>query len=153
MSWRVAVVASLVLGAPAAQAAAQVSSITQDRDLNFGTVWAGSTRTIAATDAAAAQWTINTSRGTNMTLSFTLPGALTSGANSVALTYGSSAAQHDRDSNPSGGTSFNPAVGTTASTTNGQSTLWVWLGGSISPGSQVPAGTYTATITLVVTAN
>jgi len=140
-----------LLLAPAAPASAQTFGVEWRRDLDFGDVWAGATATVAPTSGSAAHWHVDARQGDNVLLQFSLPAALTSGPNTVPVGFASDAAGWSRAPAAPSMTRFNPAQGTaTRGAPNG---LYVWLGGTLSPPLGQAGGTYTATITLIVTAN
>jgi len=119
--------------------------------LNFGTLFPGVPTSISRTDALnAGEFEIRGRKNTEIAVDFTLPAALTSGAQSVPLQF----APGDGGYSPSGtiaaATAFDPRVELVTTLSNPNGRLYVYLGGTALPGSQQRAGHYTATITLTV---
>ncbi|HQT90840.1 MAG TPA: DUF4402 domain-containing protein [Candidatus Kryptobacter bacterium] len=142
----------LMLALSANQAMAQNPVITVMRDLSFGMVITTTTSTIAPFDPAAAEIEIQFPNYNSMvfvSVTFGLPGNLTSGANNLPITFGTNSAAWNTTSSFSGSTLFDPSTGyTNFFTSNAPLTIYVWIGGSISPGGGQAAGVYTGTITV-----
>jgi hypothetical protein len=125
----------------------QPLTVQGQQNLNFGNVYPGTSVTVGNDAAGTGRFRIAGVNGAEVTFNLTLPTNLTSGANSIPITFGSTAGRFNT-TNTSGGTSFNP---NTSQTTNLHATtgeLFVWIGGTVSPSGTTPAGTYTGTITL-----
>jgi len=151
---------ALVIGASAAQAQTNNASITATavvqtpinvigfQPLNFGNVFPGVNKAVAATDLAnAGRFDVTGQLSTSVTLSFTLPATLSFGANTMPIdTY---TGIHADNLAQTGGTGFNPVTGAspTLSATGG---LFVWIGARVVPATNQAQGTYTGTITMTV---
>jgi hypothetical protein len=124
----------------------QPLTVQGQQNLNFANVYPGTSVTVSNDAAGTGRFRIAGVNGAEVTFNFTLPTNLTSGANSIPITFGSTAGRYNIF-NTSGGTSFNP---NTAQITNLSVTgeLFVWIGGTVSPPGTTPSGAYTGTITL-----
>jgi hypothetical protein len=152
-------IAALVVGI-AAPARAQQNSVAATADvvtpltvtsispLAFGNVYPGLAKTVAPTDAAAGKLSIAGYPGAQVAITFTLPSALTSGANSLSI--GSWSGAHNVASNTTGATSFTPSATATNVSLSGTGGLWVFLGAQVSPAPTQLAGSYSSTVTMVV---
>jgi len=156
-----AALALTVLGTAAAQAQVNNASITATatvqqpinvtgaQSLNFGNVFPGVVKTIAATDGTnAGRWDVAGQASTLVNLSFTLPANLQSGANLLPIanfTGGTNTVN-----NAATAASITPSAGGTA-TLSGTGALFVWVGAQVNPATNQPAGVYTASVTLTVT--
>jgi hypothetical protein len=145
----VATVLSVILGGIHSVEA----QVTKQSDLSFGTILTGRTSTVSITSGNAAEWKAHEGLSLSTSFSFTLPNALarTGGGGSIPISFCSTcAAYHTNVNNPSGSTTFNPASGTNIAISIA-SDIYVWLGASVNPPLNQPAGTYSATVVLTVT--
>ena len=116
--------------------------------LNFGNVFPGVNKTVAATDLTnAGRFDVTGQASAPVTMSFTLPATLSSGGNTMPID--SYTGIHADNSSQTGGTAFNPAVGgsTALSATGG---LFVWVGARVTPATNQAQGVYTANVTMTV---
>lgn len=136
--------ASSSITASATVAAALTAASIQN--LAFGTVIASFPRTVAATDATNAGIVRFTGGASaEVAVSFTaLPANLTSGANSLPISYTAGYALTQAGVQ----TGFAPASGATTRLDGTSGDLWVFVGGTVSPGAAQAAGTYSGTITV-----
>src|SRR5262245_43266475 len=154
------VVAALALTGTALQAQTNNASITATasvqtpinvvgaQSLNFGNVFPGVNKTVAATDLTnGGRFDVTGQANTPVTLSFTLPATLSSGANTMPIV--SYTGVHAQNSAQTGGTAFAPASGANP-TLNGSGALWVWVGAQVQPATNQAAGVYTGSITMTV---
>jgi hypothetical protein len=118
------------------------------QQLNFGNVFPGVNKTIAATDLTnAGRFDVTGQASTAVTLSFTLPATLASGGNTMPIV--SYTGVHAQNNAQVGGTAFTPASGaTTPLSALGE--LWVWVGAQVQPATNQVAGVYTGSITMTV---
>lgn len=151
---------ALVLGAPALQAQTNSASITATatvqtpinvvgaQQLSFGNVFPGVNKAVAATDLAnGGRFDVTGQASAPVTVSFTLPATLASGANTLPIdTY---TGVHADNAAQTGGVAFNPVTGAspTLSATGG---LFVWVGARVVPATNQAQGVYTANITMTV---
>jgi hypothetical protein len=154
-------------GRAAAQAGSSVSAdavvvtvgmtIATLRDLNFGTVIKGVPTTVLPTVAAAGEWQIRGSGNAFVVISFTLPTTLTNlqalPGSTMPIAFSAVSAIWRRATNdPVGGNVFNPAtgaVGRIGPTAN--PTMYIWLGGTVSPAAAAKPGIYQGTIVVSLT--
>jgi spore coat protein U-like protein len=160
---RIGAALAILLATTGDQAAAQIASfsvttrativqalvVTPQRDLVFGNVVPGISKTIAVTDGGAGRLRVRGQASTPVLMSFTLPGNLTSGANSLPID--SWTGRWNTSAAPAGGTSFTPSgAATSATLSGGAGQLFVYLGARVVPATTQAAGLYTATVTLTV---
>lgn len=140
-----------VLGA--APAAAQggpnrTLEVAGRRDLDFGTMIAGVSTTIGTT--AGGFFLVTGIKGTEVQIQLTLPTALDGPGGSAPLTFRSTDGAHGGSPATGSATVFDPSLPITVVLSN-SGRYYVWLGGTVSPPTQLSGGTYTATIALTAT--
>lgn len=131
----------------------QPLTVAAQNDLDFGNVFPGVNKTVAITDAAVSgRWQMTGAGGAEVDLSFTLPANLSDGGgNNLPIVFAAGDAGHNTANDPSTATTFDPGAGATANLTAGPpGQLWVWVGGTVQPAVNQPAGLYTGTVTLTV---
>jgi hypothetical protein len=156
-----AVVLGLCLGTSALSAqitgtitatATVLSTITvaSGASLAFGNVTPGVAKVVLATGAGAGRFDVNAANSTPVNLTFTLPVNLTSGANTLPI--GTWTGLWNTLNSQSGGTAFTPSASATAATTAaaGATSLWVFVGATVTPGGAQAAGAYTGNVTMGV---
>lgn len=116
-------------------------------NLDFQAVFPGIAKTVLATDATAGRWDVTGAASTPVSLNFTLPTNLASGANLMPI--GTWTGNHNTTASPTG-TSFTPSGTPTAATLSGAGALFVYIGATVTPLANQPAGVYTAAVTLTV---
>ena len=145
-------VLALVISASAVQAQTNNASITATaavqtpinvvgaQQLNFGNVFPGVNKTVAATDLTnAGRFDVTGQNSTPVTLS--------SGANTMPIdTYTGISALNSAQT---GGVAFNPVTGANP-TLSGTGALFVWIGARVTPATNQAQGTYTANVTMTV---
>jgi hypothetical protein len=123
------------------------AQVTTQRNFAFGTIISGATTSVLSTSASAAQWRIHL----NVSLAgfqLTLPTALTGPGTAIPLTFSATDGRYRvNNSNPAGGTTFNPQNFVTP-IAGPNSDIFVWLGGSVSPPLNQTPGSYSATVVL-----
>jgi hypothetical protein len=127
--------------------------VTQLSNLAFGTILTGSTSSVSTTSGKAAEWKAHESLSLSTSVSFSLPTALTraGGGGSMPVTFCSTCAVYRiNTNNPVGGTTFNPASGTSL-LLSVASDIYIWLGASVSPPLNQAAGSYSASVVVTVT--
>jgi hypothetical protein len=132
----------------ATEAGAQVTTL---RGLTFGTVTSGTTTTVLKTSVSAAQWRITGIFVLGGTFTLTLPTTLTGPGPAFPITFSTTDGQRNTANNPSGGASFNPHASQTIGLAPLGTTIYVWLGGSVTPPLNQTPGNYSATVVLTVT--
>lgn len=120
------------------------------QDLAFGEVIPGFPLTVAPADANAGQFQISGGSTAEVDLDFgTLITALDGpGAATLPITFGAADAGFGATAATVDGT-FDPNVGTTANLVTGN--LFVFLGGTVTPGAVQTPGAYSGDVTLTVT--
>jgi len=129
---------------------AQVATVNS---LTFGTIVAGTGRSVGAASASSAQWRIGSVLGFGAGFDLTLPATLdrVGGGATLPITFCSTCAIYRlNNSNPSGGVVFNPH-NTISFGLLPLSTIYVWLGASVSPPVSQPSGSYVGTVVLTYT--
>jgi hypothetical protein len=111
-------------------------------------VFPGVAKSVAPADARAGTWSVTGAPAAEVALSFALPGNLVSGGNNLPISFGAGDGGYDT-SNAAPSSTFDPGSGATTNL-SGTGSLWVWIGGTVTPAVNQPAGVYTNTITLTV---
>ena len=147
-----AVLAPATARAQSAQIGARASvqqalTISAVDSLLLGAVFPNTTRAVLPSDAASGSFSLAGAANAEVTLTFTLPANLTSGANNLPISFGGAAGGYNVANSRAGLTTFNPASVQTTRLNNATGNLYVFIGASVSPVAQ-PAGTYTGAITL-----
>lgn len=143
---------SWIFLATASRAHAQ-TTVTSVAPLAFGTMMSGTTTIVAATSAGALAFRISGTLGLSGGFTLTLPSSLTrvGGGGSLPVTYcGTCGIYRLNNTNPVGGTTFNPNNPVVGLSIVIASNLYVWIGGSTSPPLQQAAGTYTGTAVITI---
>ena len=142
--------ASLHAQSATIQATANVlSAITvTGTNLAFGNVTPGVNKTVAITDAGAGQFVVTKAAATSVALTFTLPTNLANGANNLPIGTWTGGWNNTANS-AAGATGFTPSASATTVPSGGAS-LWVWVGGTVSPNVAQVAGTYQANVVMQV---
>lgn len=151
-----AVVAALFSLATAAQAqSANINAlatvytpitVTGNRALDFGTVFPGVAKTVAIAAATSGQFQLGGQASGNVNLSFTLPTNLVNAGNNLPI--GTWTGCTSATNTTAGCTAFTPSGTATASAFSAAGALWVFVGGTVTPGAAQAAGNYTGTVTL-----
>ena len=127
-------------------------SVTVNSNLTFGTMFPGIPKTVDKSSTAAAEFSIGGDAGAEVTIDFTLPAYLSSGANNMQIIFYSDGCAIDSNLTPNQSSptfdDLNPWQ--TLTYDLGSSGLTVWIGGKAIPGVRQAAGTYTADIILTV---
>jgi hypothetical protein len=126
----------------------QPLAVTATNPLAFGVLMPGASKTVAVTDASAAAFSISGSASAPISLTFTLPSTITSGAN--ALTINSWTARRNINNSAASGTDFTPSASATTTSLSGSGTLYVFVGATAAPAANQAAGSYAGTLTLTV---
>jgi len=124
----------------------QAMTVTGARTLDFGNVFPGVAKSIGVAAATSGRFDLTGQSSANVDLTFTLPTNLTSGANNLPI--GSWTGCTNATNTTTGCTTFTPSGSASASAFSGAGALFVWVGGTVTPGGAQAAGTYTGTVTL-----
>ena len=133
------------------QATATVLSavtVTAGTDLQFGNVTPGVNKVVAIADAGAGRFDVIKAATQGVTLSFTLPTDLTSGANNLPI--GSWTGGWNTSATPAGATTFTPSPAGTNTAATAGTTISVYVGATVSPAAAQVAGAYTGDVTMSV---
>ncbi len=150
----------VVAGAASAQAQGVNGSITATAsvqspitvvgfaNLAFGNVFPGKSATVAVTDPGAGRFNVTGQASTPVTYDFTLPTNLVNGGNNLPINTWTG--EFNTSASASGGTLFTPSAVAAGATLSGAGALFFYIGATVVPPSNLPAGTYTNTVTLTV---
>jgi hypothetical protein len=118
------------------------------QQLNFGNVFPGVNKSVAATDLTnGGRFDVTGQASAPVSVSFTLPATLASGANTMPIdTY---TGVHADNAAQTGGVAFNPVSGASP-TLSASGGLFVWVGARAVPATNQAQGVYTASITMTV---
>jgi hypothetical protein len=133
------------------QATATVLSavtVAAGSNLDFGNVTPGVNKTIGIADAGAGRFDVTKAATEGVTLSFTLPTDLTSGANNLPI--GSWTGGWNTSATPAGATTFTPSAGGTNTAATAGTAITVYVGATVSPAAAQVAGSYTGDVTMSV---
>jgi hypothetical protein len=122
-------------------------NVTAVSNLDFQSVFPGVAKTVLVTDATAGRWDVAGAASTPVSLNFTLPNNLSSGANLMPIATWTG--NHNTTAAPTG-TGFTPSGTPTAATLSATGALFVYIGATVSPLANQAAGVYTAAVTLTV---
>jgi len=136
---------------------AQAPAIVKYDGLSLGMIITNTTNTISPTSSGAGSFEtdIPAFMGSSYaSLTFILPTSLTSGSNSMPISFDGNSAAYNSSYTTLGATTFNPASGHSGTLpVNSPVVRYFWLGGSTSPNPLPfarPAGTYDGVFTLSV---
>ncbi|TVP56257.1 MAG: DUF4402 domain-containing protein [Gemmatimonadales bacterium] len=123
--------------------------VAGEEDLRFGDVIPGIASSVAGTDVAnAGRFRIQGGGDQQVSLDFDLPEDLDGpGSATMPISFGTSSAGHSANSTAVAGT-FNPNTQRLQNLVGGQ--LYVFIGGTVTPATAQPAGSYSGQITLNV---
>lgn len=142
------VVALSALGAPLP------SQVTQRANLQFGTVISGTPSSVAPTAPSAGSWQIHfTLLAIASSFALTLPSSLSrvGGGATMPISFCSTCGIYRlNNTNPSGGTVFNPSNTVNLGLLILGSNIYVWLGGTVSPPLNQMPGSYTGSAVLTL---
>ena len=124
-------------------------TVTGTQNLSFGNVFPGVAKAILYSDASnAGKFSVAGQASTPVTYSFTLPANLTSAGNNLLI--GNWLGYENATNSTSGGSGITPSATPTTSTLSGSGALFFFLGATVTPPANQPAGSYTGTVTLTV---
>ncbi|MEJ2539876.1 MAG: DUF4402 domain-containing protein [Gemmatimonadota bacterium] len=118
------------------------------QDLRFGSVIPGVGRTVPPSDGVnAGRFDITGEGALEVSLTFDLPTELSTGSDAMPITFDGNSAAYMNGSLATP-LDFDPAVGTNAKLDAGA--MSVFIGGTVNPAFDQPAGDYNGTVTLTV---
>src|SRR5207245_8920769 len=121
-------------------------SVSGTRGLDFGNVFPGIGKTIAVSDPGAGLFSVTGQASTQITYAFTLPGNLTFGLNNLPMSPWTGYV--NTTNSTSGGSNFPPSAVAANATLSGSGALFFFVGATVSPPNNLPAGSSTGTVTL-----
>jgi hypothetical protein len=147
MRWGAVVLAAsaILLGE---RADAQVTTL---RNLAFGTILSGTTTSVNKTSVFSAQWSFSGRFLLSGTFALTLPTTLTGPGTAIPITFSTTDGVRNTTNNAATGTTFNPHTTQTVPISLFGTTVYVWLGASVSPPLNQTPGNYSGTVVLTVT--
>jgi hypothetical protein len=129
-------------------------TLTPLRHLEFGSIPLGVPTTVLPTAANAGEWEVIGAGNAFVSISFTLPAALSNtqavpGVTMPIVFAGTGALWRRAVNDPAGATVFNPLVGATGRFgPPSNPTLYIWVGGTVLPTPTQLPGIYTGTVVL-----
>src|SRR5438552_8916977 len=124
-------------------------TVTGTQNLSFGNVFPGVAKAILYSDASnAGKFSVAGQASTPVTYSFTLPANLTSAGNNLPI--GSWSGYVNTTSSTSGGSAITPSATPAGASLSAGGALYFFVGATVTPPSNLPAGSYTGTVTLTV---
>jgi hypothetical protein len=146
----IAAVAVLMITASAARSQRPLSG-SGTHSLVFGAVFPGVRTSVLRTDATrAGSFDVRGAKNVQVRFDFALPAAMTNArGQSLPLVFGASDGGYATTGTIAAATAFDPRVPLFARLGN-TGRLYIWLGGTVVPGSQQGSGTYSATVTMTM---
>ena len=127
----------------------QPINVTGANTLAFGNVLPGVNSTVGVASASAGRFDVTGQASTPVSMTFVLPTNLTDGTN--LLPIGSYTGVWSNGAAPSPvGTAFTPSAVATAATLGATSNLFVYVGATVTPAVNQPAGVYAGTVQMTV---
>src|SRR5256886_10056324 len=122
-------------------------TVTGTQNLSFGNVFPGVAKAILYSDASnAGKFSVAGQASTPVTYSFSLPANLTSAGNNLPI--GSWSGYVNTTSSTSGGSAITPSATPAGASLSAGGALYFFVGATVTPPSNLPAGSYTGTVTL-----
>lgn len=117
--------------------------------LDFQQVFPGIAKSVAHTNASAGLFSMVGAPAKEVSMTFTLPTNLTSGGNNLPVSFSSTDGAKDAlVTNQATATAFNPNTPGSLANFGAAGTLFVWIGGTVTPTVTQSAGVYTGSIVL-----
>jgi hypothetical protein len=117
-------------------------------DLDFGTIFVGTTLTVDPTSPQAAEFLFNGNANTDVDVTITFPADLISGSNTINFNTPGRPI-YNTIPDPMTATEFRRKWGGAAST-GADGNLYVWVGGRVRAANRQAAGTYTGIMQIVI---
>jgi hypothetical protein len=127
------------------------AQVTTLRNLAFGTILSGTTTSVNKTSVLSAQWSFSGTFLLPGTFALTLPTTLTGPGTAIPITFSTTDGVRNTTNNPVTGTTFNPHTTQTVPISLFGTTVYVWLGASVSPPLNQTPCNYSGTVVLTVT--
>jgi hypothetical protein len=119
------------------------------RNLDFGNVNKNASKHILPTDGTAGKWEIAGQANKNIQIDFTLPSVLSSGGNTLAISFDATDAGYTENPDGYSQSSFSP-VQRISPAIGSSGKIYVFIGGTVTAASNQTAGSYTGSITISV---
>src|SRR5438105_1248742 len=116
--------------------------------LAFGNVFPGVVKTVAYSDPTGGRFDVTGQGNAGVTYSFNLPTNLTSLGNNLPI--GSWTGYVNGANSTSGGSAITPSATPAGASLSAGGTLFFFVGATVTPANNLPAGSYTGTVTLTV---
>jgi hypothetical protein len=129
-------------------AVAAYMTVIKLSDLNFGTIFVGTTLTVEPTSPQAAAFLFNGNSNANTEVTITFPADLMSGANTINFNTPGRPV-YNTIPNVMTATEFKKKTGGAAQT-GADGNLYVWVGGRVRAANRQAAGTYTGIIQISI---
>lgn len=126
-------------------------SVTRLADMTFGDVAAGSSNSVAYTDANASVFKLDVSNMAGFQtvfITFTLPNQLANGGDAIPISFGSTDAAWSYTNDPALGIAFDPSTSASVPKDGSVFSVYVWVGGTVDPAQSTSAQQYSNTFTL-----
>jgi hypothetical protein len=124
-------------------------AVTGAQNLTFGNVFPGVAKPVAYSDATnGGRFDVTGQASTPVTYSFALPTNLTSSGNNLPI--GSWTGYVNTTNATSGGSVITPSATPAGATLSASGALYFFVGATVTPANNLPAGSYTGTVTLTV---
>lgn len=133
-------------------AGAQQLTVSRLNDLDFGTLIAGTSRSVDPASSSAAKFEVRGNFGSRVTISFSLPAELRDGTKTLPITFDGNSAGWSFQDAGNMFRRFDPRQGTVALILFG-GRIYVYLGGTVTAGTGQPAGQFSETVTISTAVN
>lgn len=125
----------------------QPINATGAQGLDFQNVFPGVSKTVAVTGATAGRYDVTGANSASVQLTFSLPANLAAAAN--LLPIGTWTGNHNTTNSPTG-TGFTPSAAPTNAALSATGQLFVFIGATVTPAVNQPAGVYSAPVQMTV---
>lgn len=122
--------------------------VTGAQDLDFQNVFPGAAKSVGIADASAGRFDITGQANAPVTLTFSLPANLTSGTSTLPI--GSWTGCRNATNSATGCTTLTPSSTATNASFGAAGTMFVFVGGTVTPSASQTAGVYTGSVQLTV---
>ena len=147
----IAAAAVLAVLAPTARGQQKPLSGSGTTPIAFGAIFPGVPTSVPRTDAVrAGSFDVRGTKNVQVRFDFALPAAMTNaGGRTLPLAFGAGDGGYATTATIAAATAFDPRVALLARLSN-TGRLYIWLGGTVLPGSQQASGAYSATLTMTM---
>lgn len=127
------------------------ASVSSSTGLDFGEeILPGISKSVARSDGNAAKFAVTAMTSNYVMVNFTLPDMLSheTGDDEMAITFSAQDASYSDTDQVTGSAGFDPHVEERLQFYGGNTSYYIWLGGTINPRNDQQAGTYSGAITI-----